>query len=153
VGGASAWQLRGGDQRFGRISTMTHEVSGAAGSWRVEAARRRFPIVFQPRSPTDLVAAYYPQRLMQGGSISFSTGEAYVLRVNLLSGVSRLTDQDGNEVCRITPRRGKTESTKLPTLNVELHQISSNEAMTLMATRAVCYVLLATTPVVIGTAA
>lgn len=134
---ARAWVLRHDAQSIGLISTSRQEVSGAAGSWRLERSDSRSPIVSQPLPGTDLVASYYRRRLLRGGTIALSTGRAYVLRLHLFSGISRLTDTQGDELMRITPGRGK------PTrLSIELCDVTEHESTLLLLTLAASYALL-----------
>lgn len=136
--GAWTWELCDGDQCVGRIFARGHEIGGASGSWRITASRGRSPIMFEPRSPGGPVATYYRRRLARGGRLSVSTGQAYALHQNVLTGTFRLTDDDGVELLRIEPHGGKTR----PAFTVTLHRTAENEATTLLATLAACYALL-----------
>jgi hypothetical protein len=141
-----AWDLRDGNKSVGRIFITRHEVSGADGSWRAETQRGTGPVVFQPLTSNGLVATYYPRSFFRGGRISYSTGQSYVVRQRLVSGVFRLIQSDGTELLELRAQRPTRGQNGLATFRAKLRPTSDAKGTALLAILTTCYAVLVLEP-------
>jgi hypothetical protein len=148
--GVRRWELVHGRNLVGYVDPDRGEVGGASGEWLVEGLARR-GVAFEPRVPNGLRAAYYPRRLLAGGSITFSPDHWYDLRMNPITGHTRLVDDESSELMSFKAGDKRLFGFSSQTYaNMAVHMCATDEPepVALLATLAACYVLIRFYPAV-----